>query len=190
MANAAAKKTYNTPGVINGSLAYDFDALERQLEDTGYMTPDLYAAPMEETAADVIARAHESTKAKVRPAERVSPVMVLGFAAAAMMMVMMVFCYVQINAVSTRIVSLRSDVSALQTEQVALQTRYEQAFDLSGVKEAALAAGMSMPSDSQIHYIDLSDPDSAVVYQQESNNMELVVAAVEKGIGTAVEYFR
>ena len=81
MASAAARKKYHTPGVVNGNLAYDFGALERELDNTGHMTPDLYASPMEETAADVIARAHESTKAKVRPAERVSPVMVLGFAA-------------------------------------------------------------------------------------------------------------
>ena len=40
------------------------------------------------------------------------------------------------------------------------QKEHEQAFDLSGVKEAATEAGMSQPSDSQIYYIDLSEPDS------------------------------
>ena len=50
-AAATAKKRYRTPGVVNGSLAYDFGALERQLENTGRMAPDLYSAPLEETAA-------------------------------------------------------------------------------------------------------------------------------------------
>jgi len=189
MASAAARKKYNTPGVINGSLAYDFGALERQLEDTGYMEPDLYAAPMEETAADVISRAHESTKAKVRPAERVSAVMVAGFAAVAVMMVMMVASYVQLNTVSNSIVSLRAQAAALENEQVRLMTEYEQAFDLSGVKEAALAAGMSTPSDSQIYYIDLSDPDSAVVFAQEETGVSAVLADVGHAVGTVVEYF-
>ena len=60
MASAAAKRTYNTPGVVNGSLAYDFKTLERQLENTGYMEPDGLTRPMEETPADIIAHAHES----------------------------------------------------------------------------------------------------------------------------------
>ena len=78
MATATARRKYNTPGVVNGSLAYDFKTLERQLENTGYMEPDGLTRPMEETPADVIAHARESAKAKVRPAQHVSPVMVLG----------------------------------------------------------------------------------------------------------------
>ena len=68
---------------MNGSLAYDFKTLERQLENTGYMEPDRLTRPMEETPADVIAHAHESAKAKVRTAQRVSPAMALGFAVGA-----------------------------------------------------------------------------------------------------------
>ena len=45
MATAAARRKYNTPGVVNGSLAYDFKTLERQLENTGYMEPDGLTRP-------------------------------------------------------------------------------------------------------------------------------------------------
>ena len=56
MASAAMKrKTYRTPGVINGSLAYDLDTLERRLETS--LEPDLYVPPREETAAEVISKA-------------------------------------------------------------------------------------------------------------------------------------
>ena len=45
----AAAATYKKPramaGMVNGSLAYDFGTLERQLENTGRMDPDLYALP-------------------------------------------------------------------------------------------------------------------------------------------------
>lgn len=187
---AARKKYYHTPGVVNGSLAYDFDALERQLDTTGHMGSDFYAPPMEETAADVIARAHESTKAKVRPAQHVSPVILLGFVAVAVMMTMMIMCYVELTNISNRVVSMRQEVETLETQQITLMTKYEQAFDLTSVKEAALAAGMSLPSDSQIYYIDLSDPDNAQVYTQESGGLEGLLEKAGQGIEAIVEYFR
>lgn len=191
----AATATYErsrrgASGMVNGSLAYDFGALERQLEDTGRMDPDLYTLPMEETSADVISRAHEHTKARVRPAQHVSPVMVLGAMAVAVLMVMVVLSYVELATISDSVVSMRSQVSDLETRQVALQTQYEQAFDLVSIKEQALAAGMSLPSDSQVYYIDLSDPDNAVVYEQESDGVLQVLEQVWQSILHAVEYFR
>ena len=44
-------------------------------------------------------------------------------------------------------------------------------FDLSTVKEAAEAAGMAKPGSGQVYYIDLSEGDSAVVYQQKEANI-------------------
>ena len=189
-AAATAKKRYRTPGVIDGSLAYDFGALERQLENTGRMAPDLYSAPMEETAADVISRAHEQAKAKVRPAQHLSAVMVLGCAAVSVLMVLVVLAYVELASISGSVVTMQEELAALETRQVSLMTEYEQAYDLASVKEAAAAAGMSQPSDSQIFYIDLSDPDTAVVYEPEERGVMAVLEDVAGGIGAAVEYFR
>lgn len=172
MATATARrKYYRTPGVVNGSLAYDFKTLERRLEDTGYMEPDHLTRPLEETPADVIAHARESAKAKVRTAQHVSPAMVLGFTAVAAMLVVLLMSYVELTAISGSVVEMQAELEALQTQQVALITKHEQAFDLSSVKEAATAAGMSQPSDSQIYYIDLSEPDSATVYSQEESGI-------------------
>jgi len=190
MAATKAKKRYRTPGVVNGSLAYEFDALERRLDATGHMTPDLYAPPMEEHPADVIARAHEEAKARVRPAQHLAPAMVLGFAVAAVLMVMTVLCYVELSVLSDSVVDKRAQVAQLQMEQVLLQTKHEQAFDLATVKEAALAMGMGLPSDSQIYYIDLSDPDNAVVHQPPKQGFTGVLTQIKEWIGAAVEYFR
>ena len=147
-------------------------------------------ASMEETPADVIAHARESAKAKVRPAQHVSPVMVLGFAAVAVMLVMLVMSYVELTAISGNVVQMQSELETLQTQQVSLITKHEQAFDLSGVKEAATEAGMSQPSDSQIYYIDLSEPDSATVYSQEESGFGKILSMLGQGICTVVEYFR
>ena len=58
------------------------------------------------------------------------------------------------------------------------------------VKEAATEAGMSQPSDSQIYYIDLSEPDSATVYSQEESGFGKILSMLGQGICTVVEYFR
>ena len=167
----AARRRHNKPEVINGSLAYDFRSLERQLEDTGRMDPDLYTAPLQETAADVISRARAHTKARVRVGQRLSPVIALGYTALAALMVLLVMSYVELAAISSNVVSMQEELSELQEDQRALQVKYEQAFDLTSVKESAEAAGMSQPSESQIYYIDLSDPDNAVVYQDQESGL-------------------
>ena len=78
----------------------------------------------------------------------------------------------------------------LQTENVTLTAQHEQMFDLATVKEVAEAAGMSKPSSSQIYYIDLSEGDSAVVYQQEESNLlSRLLTSLNHGIYAVVEYF-
>ena len=187
---SAAKKRHARPQMTNGSLAYDFRSLERQLEDTGRMEPDLYTAPLQETAADVISRAREHTKARVRVGQRLNPVIALGYTALAAMLAMLVMSYVQLAALSNSVVSMRSQLSALQEDQTALQVKYEQAFDLSSVKEAAEAAGMTQPSESQIYYIDLSEPDNAHVYQSQGDGLGAFFERLGERIYAAVEYFR
>ena len=49
---------------------------------------------------------------------------------------------------------------------------------------------MSQPSDSQIYYIDLSEPDSATVYSQEESGFGKILSMLGQGICTVVEYFR
>ena len=63
-------------------------------------------------------------------------------------------------------------------------------FDLEAVKEAADAAGMSRPTSGQIDYIDLSDGDTAVVYQQEEPGFfSRVLSSLNHGVYAVVEYF-
>ena len=73
---------------------------------------------------------------------------------------------------------------------MALTTQHEQLFDLDAVKETAEAAGMSKPSSSQIYYVDLSDGDSVVVYQQEEPGiLSRLLTSLNHGIYAVVEYF-
>jgi len=118
-------------------------------------------------------------------------VAVLGFVCVAALLVGLLMCYVQINAISNDIVSMKAQISQLEIEQVSLLTRYEQAFDLSTVKEAAQAAGMNHPSDSQIYYIDLPGQDQAVALAaKETGSLSQMVSRLSQSFMAAVEYFR
>ena len=110
--------------------------------------------------------------------------------ALAAMAVVLVMGYIQLTIISDEVVSLQNQLEELQTENVTLTAQHEQMFDLATVKEVAEAAGMSKPSSSQIYYIDLSEGDSAVVYQQEETNLlSRLLTSLNHGIYAVVEYF-
>ena len=103
---------------------------------------------------------------------------------------MLVMSYVELTTISGSVVQMQEELETLQTQQVALITQRERPFDLSSVKEAATNAGMSQPSDSQVYYIDLSEPDSATVYSQEESGIGKLLSMLGQGISAVVEYFR
>lgn len=187
------KNRYRTPGVVSGNLARQLDSyeLERQLENSGQLDFDRQYKRRSESRADQIARERAKAKAAVRPAQKVSPAAVLGFGAVAALLVCLLMCYVRINAISGSIVEMKEQISALETEQVSLMTRYEQAFDLSTVKAAAEAAGMTQPSGSQIYYVELPGQDQAVACaSREEGGLSGLLASIGQRIYTVVEYFR
>ena len=50
---------------------------------------------------------------------------------------------------------------------------------------------MAKPSALQVYYIDLSEPDSVVVYQQKSQNvLSRVLTSLGNGVCAVVEYFK
>lgn len=187
------RRYYNTPGVVSGNLARELNSreLERRLEHSGELAPDEYYVRRRESQSDILARRRAKVKAAVRPAQKVSPLAVVGFSGVAVLMVALLLCYIRINAISTNIVDMKDQISALEVEQVSLLTRYEQAFDLTTVKEAAQSAGMRQPEDSQIYYIDLPGQDQVMSYgNEETSILSRFFAAVGRNVYAAVEYFR
>ena len=127
---------------------------------------------------------------QTRERQKLSVLTVLGFGAAAALAVLVLMSYIQLMGISNSVVSLKSQLEDLETENVTLTTQYERMYDLSTVQEAAEAAGMSKPSGSQIYYIDLSDGDSAVVYQQkEPDVLSRLLTSLHHGVYAVVEYF-
>ena len=176
---AARELRYNSRSAVYGDLAYDLDreVRERALRHAG-------EAPRHQTAVEAV------PKAQVRQRQKVSVLSVLGVGAAIGLAVMVLMGYIQLTIISDEVVSLQNQLEELQTENVTLTAQHEQMFDLATVKEVAEAAGMSKPSSSQIYYIDLSEGDSAVVYQQEESNLlSRLLTSLNHGIYAVVEYF-
>lgn len=185
-------RRYHIPGVVSGSLARELNhqELERRLETSGQLDFDQQYRRRKETEAELIARQRARAKAAVRPAQKVSPAAVLGFAAVSALTVLLLLCYVEMNAISTRIVTMKSEIEQLEIEQVSLMAQYEQAFDMATVKEAAEEAGMTQPSDSQIYYVSLPGEDQAVaVNQQEEGVISQILAFLGQRFYAMVEYF-
>ena len=186
---AARELRYNSRSAVYGDLAHDLDreVRERALRHAG-------EAPRHQTAVEAVPKAkprvRSLSKAQVRQRQKVSVLSVLGVGAAIGLAVMVLMGYIQLTIISDEVVSLQNQLEELQTENVTLTAQHEQMFDLATVKEVAEAAGMSKPSSSQIYYIDLSEGDSAVVYQQEESNLlSRLLTSLNHGIYAVVEYF-
>lgn len=188
MASTARELRYRSSHAVNGSLAYDLDyaVRERELRHAGE------APRRQETVREKPkTKVHAAPRVQVREQEMpVSLFTIVGITAAIGMAVLLLICYTQLTVLSADTVELQSQLSTLETENVTLTAEYEQMFDLATVKEAAEAAGMTKPGNSQICYIDLSGGDSAVVYQKEDPSvLSKILASLNHGIYAVVEYF-
>lgn len=182
MTTAAARDSRYRAPYAYGDLAYELDRDSREtlLRHAG------------EPRREELTRAKVRTipHVRVRERQKVSAVAVAGFAAVAALTVLLLLSYVKLTVVSDAVVELQSQLSELETENVALTAEYQRTFDLSAVKEAATAAGMSKPSNSQIYYIDLSGEDSVEIYQDtEGSLFSRLLASLNQGIYAVVEYF-
>lgn len=193
---ASGRKTrrkYAAPDVVSGNLARKLDSreLERRLEKSGELDFDQQYRQRRESEAERRARQRAKAKAAVRPAMRVSPAAVLGFASVAVLTVGLLLCYIQMSGISRNITSMKNRISQLEVEQVSLLARYEQSFDLASVKETAESAGMAQPSESQVYYIDLPGEDQAVAHAGGGGGaLEGLLDSLRQRWSGLLEYFR
>ena len=160
MASAARDLRYRQS--VDGSLARELDwaVRERELRHAG-------EAP----------RRRERETERIRAIPRMAVLVLVG--------------HIQLTVLSSDTVALKEELEELESQNVILTAQYERMFDLTTVREAAEAAGMSKPSSSQICYLDISGGDSAVVYQKEEDSVfDRVLAALNHGVYSVVEYFQ
>ena len=93
--------------------------------------------------------------------------------------------------VAYQVVSLRQELNTLQAENATLSAEYERVFDLEYI-QAVVGETMVRPSANQIEYIDLSEPDSVVLYRNESGTRGVkgVLEGAGEVVSDVIEYFR
>lgn len=129
-------------------------------------------------------------KVKVRQAGYVSPTAVVGFALVAVMAVLLLVSLVQITVASDRVVKLRNESATLADEHAKLLTQYELAYDLKTVEEQVMASGRMMkPVAGQEITLDLSEPDSAEIYESE-NALARLWSSLAEAAGNIAAFFR
>ena len=105
---------------------------------------------------------------------------------------LLLFSYVQLAVISDQVVSLRSDLTGLKTEEAKLRAQYELAYDLESIEQNLTDSGaMVKPQNGQIIYVDLSEPDSVTYFQQEeeATGVEGAVESMHSIFTEIVEYF-
>jgi len=157
MASAVKRGSYDP--YRNISYAYDGSAA-RVLEPGEGVRPQPHVRP----------RRQELTRPKVqvRQAGKVSLFAVTGFAAVAVLAVLILMSFVQLSGISSEVVALNEEMTQLRSEEATLRARYEMAYDLSAIETAVTSDGsMSRPQTGQMVYVDLTEPDSVVRYSRE-----------------------
>lgn len=169
---------------IYGNLAYDFT-------DTAYLNNDTtYTNQQVVIPAPRVVNEKTRTKVRVVSAQSISPVAIIGFACAAVLLIFMLMSHIQLTEVTNEAVDLENSLSELKTEQNRLLIKYEEAFNLTEVENYAIdQLGMIRPRNDQITYIDSTVPDKAVVISPDDTKKSLGDRIID-ALSSLSDYFK
>ena len=178
--------TYNTYGSVAYAPAYDGSAVRAPRREE-----ELQRRPQPKTREHVRRKQLTRTQVQVREAGQASVFAVIGFLAVGVFAALLLLSYTQYAVLTDQVVTLRSELTTLQTENATLSAEYEKVFDMERI-QAAVGDTMIRPTGDQVEYIDLSEPDSVVVYGQEDAKTGIpgLLAGLEEIISSLIEYFR
>ena len=163
----------------------------RTYEGVSYTSYDGSAARQLEQGAEIL-----QPRPLVRPRERAVArprVQVRQAGSVSVFAVLLLMSYVQLNTIAEQVVSLRSEMSALQSEEAKLRAQYELSYDLSEIEQSLTADGsMVKPQNGQVIYVDLSEPDAVTFYDREEplSGLRGAFESVKSICGEIVEYFQ
>ena len=174
----AEYSTYKTR-YVSGSVAYDFDNAEAFPE----------YAPGRDIEIPVARKLREEVVAAPKPqsaSQAISPVAILGFALAAVLLVFSLVARAQLSQISLQVVEQQTALEELATQKQKLLVQYEFAFNLAEIEDYAMRElGMQQPRSEQIYYISSGIADKAEILTPESKENGL-----QKVFSTIGEYLR
>ncbi len=179
MASAVKRESYDP--YRNIGYAYDGSAA-RVLEQEEVLRPQPKVRPRHKTVS--------RPQVQVRLAGKVSLFAVAGFSVVTVLAAFIIAGYVQLSTISAQTVELNSQMSQLKSEEATLRARYELAYDLGAIESAVTSDGsMSRPQAGQMIYVDLTEPDSVVRYNQPEETGGSILESVEEVVGSLLAYF-
>lgn len=181
MARAVQRGSYDP--YRNMSYAYDGSAARVLERDEAQQTRRRPAV-----SPRAQARPQARPQAQVREAGKVSLFAVSGFAAVAVLAVLILMSYVNLTTLSKDVVALDNQMTQLRSEEISLRAAYEQAYDLQAIEASVTADGsMTRPQSGQVVYVDLTAPDRVVRYAGETSGSFL--DGVKEIVGNILAYF-
>ena len=176
---------YNTYGSVAYAPAYEGGAIRIPRREE-----EQHRRPQPKQREHVRRQELKRAQVQVRQAGHVAPFAVIGFLAVAAFAVLLL-SHVQYTVLNGEVASLRSQMTKLQTENATLSAQYEKVFDLDTIQNT-VGDTMVRPTGDQVVYIDLSEPDSVVLYGQEEGQGGLsgAIQSVKTIVGDMIEYFR
>ena len=95
--------------------------------------------------------------------------------------------------ISQQVVDLKSEMTELRSEEAKLRAQYELAYDLESIEADMTTNGtMVKPQNGQTIYVDLSEPDSVTLFNQEdaTGGAQGFLDSLKSIANEIVEYFR
>lgn len=187
-ANAAAVKYAKS--ATYGSAAYDLNRVR------GYAAPQetpYYDIPYEQPYEQPKERAVPKTRttAEKKVVGGISVFSVIGFVAAAVLVVVLLLSYVQLAEISGEKTALENTISQLETEQSKLRVEYESVFNLSEVeKYATTVLGMSKLTPENTTSLDANREDRAEILKADDAKDEGILATASRFFASLMEYFQ
>ena len=177
---------YNTYGSVAYAPAYEGGAIRLPRREE-----EQHRRPQPKQREHVRRQELKRAQVQVRQAGHVAPFAVIGFLAVAAFAVLLLLSHVQYTVLNGEVASLHSQMTKLQTENATLSAQYEKVFDLDTIQNT-VGDTMVRPTGDQVVYIDLSEPDSVVLYGQEEGQGGLsgAIQSVKTIVGDMIEYFR
>lgn len=160
MADKRAKSIRSVFSVGNAALQQNF---------RGNAVPRKEERPKIQRPEERLPRKDQEQKPRVvqRQQERISLTAVAGFMLVAVLAFGVLSSHIQLTGLYADTVAAQKELTQLQETNAKLETEYEEIFDTETLQQAANKAGLQEPAASQKVYMELSDPDNAIVYHSE-----------------------
>lgn len=163
MASALRKED----AAVYGNVAYQTGAApeRRRHRENG---PRLHELPLVRPRNTTQEQVQARVRVNLRPREEYSLFPAIAMACVAVMAMLIILGYSQLNSIYAQTVEAREELTALQQEEVNLLAQYEEVFDRAALESAVIASGANLTEarSEQKIYVDLSEPDNAVVYNE------------------------